>query len=67
MSNQKVKNSDDLPSGFILFCSNCGHSLMVHLEGRLADNSEDSSIESICKYDNGHYVCPCQGFETQEL
>lgn len=60
----EVINSDHLTQGFLIFCSKCGHALSIHTENRPIN---EDSIDSICRYDNGHYVCQCDGFESEKI
>jgi hypothetical protein len=54
----------NLWTGESVFCGNCGHHINCH---NIEDKSlNDDYISSICKYDNGHYVCPCEEFKAQK-
>jgi len=48
-------------SGESVFCLNCGHHVNMHSTKPISNN--DNYIDSICRFDNGYFVCPCTGFE----
>jgi hypothetical protein len=61
--NQKIPDVfEPLWTGESVFCK-CGHHVNMHTTKPLRNN--DDYIDNTCHFDNGHFVCPCTGFETK--
>jgi len=61
---EKVPEFEDLWTGESVWCV-CGHHVNMHTTKVLSNN--DDYIDSICRYDNGHYMCPCIGFASDKV
>jgi len=47
----------------IEFCL-CSHAKECHKDPSEVSKNDDV-LDSCCSFDNGHYVCPCEGFRHE--